>query len=129
VIVHFLSGVAATIWCRVSATTLWVSDSSLVPIPILVFAVVLAAIPIFGIVMAVIARALCFSTPIVELFTAGVRIRLTDPAIALMGRDIHGSVTSDRGIAATVLRGLSASRYRTFTTKIFTRKPGKILLT
>jgi hypothetical protein len=49
-------------------------DSSLVPIPILVSAVVLAAIPIFGIVMAVIARAHYLSTLIVELFTARVRI-------------------------------------------------------
>ena len=69
VLVHFLSGVAATIWYRVSATTPWIADSSLVPIPIFVFAVVLVAIPIFGIVMAVIPRAHCLSTLIVELFT------------------------------------------------------------
>jgi hypothetical protein len=73
----FLDGVAATIWCRVSA-------SSLVPIPILVFAVVLAAIPIFGIVTAmlpifgvvtaVITGAHCLSTLLVKLFTARVQI-------------------------------------------------------
>ena len=48
VIVLLLSGVATTIWCRVSATTPWVSDSAPVPIPFLFFAVVLAAIAIFS---------------------------------------------------------------------------------
>jgi hypothetical protein len=125
VVVHFLPGVAATIWCRVSATTPLIVSSSLVPIPILVFAVVLAAIPIFGVVTAVIARAHCLSTLIVKLFTARVRIRLTDPTIALMCRDIHGSVSSDRGIAATVLGGISAARYRPLAAKRFARKPGE----
>ena len=46
-----------------------------------------------------------------------------------MRRDIHGSVSSDRGIAATVLGGLSAARYRSFASKRFTRKPGKIVQT
>jgi hypothetical protein len=102
VVVHLLPGVAATIWCRVSATNPLIAFSSLVPIPILVFAVVLATIPILGIVLAVIARAHCLTMLIVKLFTARVRIRLTDPTIALMCRDKHGSVNSDRGIAATV---------------------------
>jgi hypothetical protein len=84
VVFHLVPGVAATIRCRVSATTPLIASSSLVPIPILVFAVVLAVIPmlgvvtaalsIFGIVTAVIAGAHCLATLLVKLFTARVRI-------------------------------------------------------
>ena len=51
VIVYFLPGVAATIRCRVSATTPCVADGSAVLIPLSILAEVLVAITILGIVM------------------------------------------------------------------------------
>jgi hypothetical protein len=82
VVFHLVPGVASPIRCRVSATTPLIAASLLVPIPILVFGVVLVAISIFGIVTAVlsilgvitavIARAYRLPTLLVKLFTARV---------------------------------------------------------
>ena len=70
VVFVLVPGVASTIRCRVSATTPLIASSSLVPISI--FGIVTGVLPIFGVVTAVIARALGLSTLLVKLFTATV---------------------------------------------------------
>ena len=98
------------------------------PIPFPVLAVVLVAIFFFGIVLSAVVRALCLATAIVEILTTGVRVRLTNAAIALVSWDIRECFCSARGIAATVLREISTSRHRSLSTKRFTRQRSKILL-
>ena len=98
VIVYFLPGVAATIRRKIYYSLC--RGQFAVPIPIPILAVVLVAITIFGIVMPVIVRALCLAMPIIEFLSVGVRVRLTNAAIALVSRDIRDGVCSGRGIAA-----------------------------
>ena len=69
---HMVLGMFLLPFSVVSATTPLIASNTLVPIPI--FARVPAAIPFFGIVTAVVARAHFLLTPLVNLFTARVRV-------------------------------------------------------